>query len=96
MNDLLKQMAEVLIGNYGLVAQVFGAIVVVMGALRSIIKPGMELLKKFVLSTESKNDDAIVQKIEGSASYKTFCFMMDYILSIKVPVVAASVKEPIK
>ncbi len=95
MNDILKQMAEVLIGNYGLVAQVFGAIVMVMGVLRSVVKPGMELLKKFALSTESKSDDALVQKIEGSAAYKTFCFMMDYVLSIKVPVVKASIKEPV-
>ncbi len=51
---------------------------------RLIVKPTMAWLHSIAEATESKKDDAIVEKIETSAIYKVIVFILDWLASIKI------------
>lgn len=77
------------------------AIAALIGFFRGVnkpIQPVIEILKKYVQSTETKTDDRILKKLEGSRVFIAFCFFVDLIFSIKIsgsssPPVAAGEKD---
>jgi hypothetical protein len=56
----------------------------VFGA-RMIFKPALALARVYVKSTKSLDDDAWLDKVEGSKVAKTVAFTLDWIFSIKLP-----------
>ncbi len=59
-------------------------IISIMGMARLIIKPTMVYLHEVVLVTETKKDDEMLAKVEGSKVYKAILFVLDWFTSIKV------------
>ena len=59
-------------------------IISIMGMARLIIKPTMVYLHEVVLVTETKKDDEMLAKVEGSKAYKAILFVLDWFTSIKV------------
>lgn len=58
-------------------------IFMVVGVIRLIVKPLMELAKGVAASTPSAKDDEAVAKVEASKIYKTILFVIDWLFSIK-------------
>lgn len=89
MEDLLvqfvKPLIEALMGHYGKVAQGVAAVATFMGLVRIVFKPLMIMLHEIAASTESKKDDVLLEKVEASKAFKIFSFVLDYVLSIKMP-----------
>lgn len=56
----------------------------VLGVLRSINKPLFALIHAYVEATPNKEDDQKLEQIESSKTYKTFCFVLDYLTSVKI------------
>ena len=81
MEELLKLSLQQLVGQ----APWLATILMVMGALRAIMKPLMELLKVIVKQTPSPKDDAWLSKAMESKFYKTLSFILDWVGSIKLP-----------
>lgn len=54
-----------------------------MGFLRIINKPLFTALRSYVESTETKEDDKQLEKIERSQAYKMFLFVLDWFASVK-------------
>lgn len=61
------------------------SILVVVGVLRAVFKPTFAVLHAYVLATPSKNDDAVLDKVEASGAYKAVAFVLDWVTSIKLP-----------
>jgi hypothetical protein len=68
------------------------ALTTIMGALRLLAKPFSALVQSFfsklltyVESTPEKDDDTWVTTILGSKLYRLFAFVVDWVLSIKLP-----------
>lgn len=57
----------------------------IMGALRVVLKPLMVFLEEHVASTPDKADDEKLAKVKASKVYKALCFILDYVASIKLP-----------
>lgn len=76
----LKPVIESYAGNYGPAVQ----IVSIIGTLRLLIKPAMEILKVVVAITPSKSDDNLPEKVEASKPYKAVVFCLDWLASIKI------------
>jgi hypothetical protein len=56
-----------------------------VGAARLIIMPIMVVIVEQVKNTPWKWDDDLVEKIETSSIWRTFVFLVDWIISINVP-----------
>ncbi len=71
----------------GLVAKYTWMVVVVLiiGIFRMVFKPLMAVIKAVVAATPSTKDDEVVAKVESSSVYKGLCWVVDYLLSIKLP-----------
>lgn len=82
---LLKSLIETLAGANGGVLQVLAVIVSVVGTARLIFKPIMSAARSIVQATANPNDDLILDNIEKSKAYQVIEFVVDYILSIKLP-----------
>lgn len=54
-----------------------------VGLLRVINKPLFHLIRTYVASTETKEDDKMLEKVERSKQYKTFLFILDWFGSVK-------------
>lgn len=63
---------------------VLASIIFVMGLMRLVFKPLMEIIHNVVATTESPKDDAVLAKIESSIPFKVLAFLVDYIGSIKI------------
>lgn len=61
------------------------AVLAGVGTFRLIFKPIMEALDKIVISTETKKDDDILNKVKENKIYKVVVFLVDYLSSIKLP-----------
>jgi len=81
MEELLKLSLQQLTSQ----APWIVAILLVMGSLRAILKPLTELLKVIVKQTPSPKDDAWLSKAMESKVYKTLCFILDWVGSVKLP-----------
>lgn len=56
----------------------------VLGILRIVVKPLMAIIHSIVEKTVSKSDDAAIEKVEASPIYKGFCFVLDWLFSVKL------------
>lgn len=61
------------------------SILVVVGALRLAVKPLMTLLQLYVKLTPYDQDDKWLESLESSKGYKLFLYLMDWLLSVKLP-----------
>jgi hypothetical protein len=57
-----------------------------MGVFRAVFKPIMLLLEKYVEATPSKSDDEKLEKLKANKHYKALVVVVDYLMSIKLPV----------
>jgi len=60
------------------------AVLSAIGILRAINKPLFALARSLVSATETKSDDQVLDQVEQSKLYKGFCFLLDYLMSIKI------------
>ena len=58
-------------------------ILMVVGVIRLVVKPLMELAKSVAASTPSTKDDAVIAGVESNKIYKTFLFVIDWLFSLK-------------
>ena len=63
----------------------FASFIMVLGLLRMIIKPAMTILQAVVKFTPYDSDDKWLADLEVSKGYKLFTYMLDWLLSIKMP-----------
>ncbi len=63
----------------------FASVLVIVGFLRLAIKPVMTLLQAYVKLTPYDNDDKWLASLEQSKGYKLVVYLMDWILSVKLP-----------
>lgn len=57
----------------------------VIGILRTINKPALALLWRFVRFTPWRGDDILLERVERSKSYRIALFLLDWLASIKLP-----------
>lgn len=57
----------------------------VVGLLRLINKPLFAALHAYVMTTPSKNDEILLEKVEKSQAYRWLTFALDWVGSVKVP-----------
>ena len=70
-----------LVSKYPVAMSIFA----MMGIMRAVFKPLMLTLEAYVGETESKKDDATLEKIKSSKIYKGLAYVLDYTASIKLP-----------
>jgi len=63
----------------------FSGLIMVIGFLRLAVKPLMTILQAFVKLTPYDSDDQWLKSFEQSKSYKLIVYMMDWVLSVKLP-----------
>lgn len=76
----MEEMLLALIGKYPMVASVLS----ILGLIRLIVKPIMEVIKAYVEFTPNKEDDSFVNKVIASPIYNKFLFILDWLFSIKI------------
>lgn len=76
----MDELIAAFLGSHGLSIQILS----IVGLLRLVIKPIMEIISAYVAHTESKSDDAFLDKIIKSSLYSKVLFILDYLASIKV------------
>lgn len=77
----MEQFLVDLVTNY----PVGAAILMVLGVFRAIFKPLMSVWEAYVKSTPSDSDDKILEGFKASKVYKILVWLVDYLLSIKLP-----------
>ena len=65
--------------------QVVMTICIVVGIFRLVFKPLMAIIKAVVVYTPTSSDDIVMAKIEEHKAYKAVLWVIDYLLSIKLP-----------
>lgn len=78
---------EAFLSNLAVQHPAIAGLCVALVAFRAVFKPLMSLVHTIVESTPSKSDDETLSKIEQSRAYKALVWIVDYLLSIKLPVV---------
>jgi hypothetical protein len=63
----------------------FASVLMFMGLLRLCIKPAMTILQAYVKFTPYDNDDKWLASLETSKGYKLAMYLLDWLLSVKVP-----------
>lgn len=56
----------------------------IVGACRAVFKPLFAVLHAYVDATANQKDNLVLEKVEASAVYKGFAFVLDYAASIKL------------
>ena len=64
---------------------IFSTVILAMGFLRLSLKPLMTMAQAFVKMTPYDSDDQWLQSFEQSKGYKMFVFLLDWLLSVKLP-----------
>ena len=64
---------------------VFSSLLLLVGFLRLAIKPLMTILQAYVKLTPYDHDDKWLQSVEQSKGYKVVLYLLDWLLSVKVP-----------
>lgn len=62
-----------------------GAVLSLVGVARVVFKPLMTLIQTWVDETANKKDDEWFKKLLESKYYKALVWVMDYLLSVKMP-----------
>ncbi len=83
--EILRPVLEAYLGELGLFMQ----IVTIIGSARIIFKPLMTLLETIAEQTETPVDNEWLESFKDSKVYTVIIFIIDYILSIKKPVIDA-------
>ena len=78
MQDIVNLVSQLAV-QYPWIATFF----MVVGVIRLVVKPLMELVKSVAAATPSPNDDAVVAKVEANKFYKGFLFVIDWLFSVK-------------
>lgn len=78
--DVQEILGNLIASHPGLVA-----FVLAVGALRLLMKPMMEGLKKFTEATPWPQDDELLARVLNSKAWGVFAFVLDWIGSIKLP-----------
>jgi hypothetical protein len=73
-----------MIVNFAANYPIFVVIASVIGILRIINKPLFALLHAIASITKSEKDNEILAKVESSKAYALFCYLLDYVASIKI------------
>lgn len=76
----MEEILSSLIGGNGIALQV----VSIVGLLRLVVKPLMEIVKAYVEFTPNKKDDSLVNHVIQSPLYNKFLFVIDWLTSIKI------------
>jgi hypothetical protein len=63
----------------------FSSIVMFLGFTRLCIKPAMTILQAYVKLTPYDHDDKWLANLQASKGYKVFCYLLDWVLSVKIP-----------
>jgi len=63
----------------------FAMVVTLIGFLRLIMKPVMTIAQAYVKMTPYDSDDKWLADVEQSKGYKLFVYLMDWVLSVKMP-----------
>lgn len=63
----------------------FTSFIMLLGLLRMVIKPAMTILQAVVKFTPYDSDDKWLADLEVSKGYKLFTYLLDWLLSIKMP-----------
>jgi len=61
-------------------------VLTVVAVARAVNKPLFAFLRALAEATPTPADNLLLEKAEGSKLYKAICFVLDYTLSIKLPV----------
>lgn len=62
-----------------------GTVLMVLGAIRVIVKPLMAAFQSYVEYTPSESDNALFLKVKDNPIYKGIVFVLDYLGSVKLP-----------
>jgi len=92
--EFLKPFIESLAGQHGIIAQVLAVLASVVGIARTLIKPIRDIAKEVEKLTKTTKDDELLAKVEGSKWVALIAWVVDYLLSIKLP--AKKAPEAIK
>lgn len=76
----LKPLLDIYAGKLGFLPQLLS----IVGTLRLFIKPVLSLVRTYVSSTASLEDDAKLDKVEASGLFKGFMYVIDWFASYKV------------
>lgn len=85
----MEEIILMLVQKYPSLVAVFS----VIGIMRAIFKPLMSLIESFVLATESKKDDMVLESAKASKIYKAIVWLIDYLASIKVDKLKVAAKD---
>ena len=77
----ISPVIAALAGKYGVAAQV----IMVIGTLRLCMKPIMAALSEVVQITPTQKDNELLGKVLANPVYKTICFALDWICSLRLP-----------
>jgi hypothetical protein len=100
MDEFLKQfgvlepVVAALMGKYGSVFQILANFALMMGTVRTLTKPIWAWVEKRIKETNSLKDDALLEKLESSRAFRVMTFILDYTLSVKLPVIAVAANRP--
>jgi hypothetical protein len=90
---ILNPLIEILAGRYGVAGQVIAGFATFVGTLRLFFKPLMAAIEQIVKDTPSTSDDVKLQEIKNGLPFRVFVFIMDFMLSVKVPLIAKAAKH---
>jgi len=62
-----------------------GAVLMLMGTMRSILKPLMTGLHEIAKVTPTQYDDNLLASFENSKAYTALCWVLDFLASVKLP-----------
>lgn len=82
---LIKPFIELLAGEYGKLGQLLATVAMFIGTIRLFVKPIMVAIETIIKDTDTQKDDEALAKIKSNPVIKTIAFVMDYVLSIKLP-----------
>lgn len=57
-----------------------------IGVFRLVFKPAMSFLHAVAEATPTQKDNAALAKFESGKAYKSLVWIVDYLLSVKLPV----------
>lgn len=80
MEEMFGNVIETFLGSQGWMVQVLS----IVGLLRLVVKPIMEVVQAYVKWTATPKDDSLVNHILTSPIYTKFLFVLDWLTSIKI------------
>jgi len=78
----VDNIVKFLLKNFGPFTASFFMIV---GLFRTIAKPATDLILAITTATKTKKDDEFIVNVTSNRFYKAFIWLVNYLLSIKLP-----------